>query len=82
MNFEIGGYQLGSNASRTTELFTNGDETHVNGPDLPIPRRSHCSVRVDPGNDFWILGGSIGEYENANYSGVVTGGNFAPIITR
>ena len=51
-------------------MFKNGDSTHVNGPDLPIPRRSHCSVRVDPGNDYWILGGRIGDYENANYSGV------------
>lgn len=55
-------------------MFENSDATHMNGPDLPKPRRSHCSIRVDPGNDYWILGGRIGDYENANYSGVITGG--------
>ena len=48
----------------------------MNGPDLPIPRRSHCSVRVDPGDDRWIIGGRVGDYENANYSGIITGGIF------
>ena len=72
----LGGYPLGSNASRTTEFFDDsGEHEGILGPDLPMPRRSHCSVFADPGDDFWIIGGRVGDYENANYSGLMTDGN-------
>ena len=42
--FFSGGYPLGSNASKTTERILDQGNIHQLGPDLPIPRRSHCSV--------------------------------------
>ena len=46
--FFSGGYPLGSAASKTTESFGDFGHYHELGPDLPIPRRSHCSVIADP----------------------------------
>ena len=72
---------MGSNASRTTEFFDDsGEYEGIIGPDLPMPRRSHCSVFADPGDDFWIIGGRVGDYENANYSGLMTDGNGSKYI--
>ena len=57
--FFSGGYPLGSNASKTTERILDHGKRHELGPDLPIPRRSHCSVS-DMGNQVighsgWLL---------------------------
>ena len=67
---------MGSNASKTTELFEDsGEHEGLMGPNLPMPRRSHCSLFAGAGDDFWLIGGRVGDYENANYSGLMTDGN-------
>ena len=75
--FFSGGYPLGSNASKTTEVIGRKGEWQNHGPDLPAPLRSHCSVTptfLEPSSSpgIWIIGGRTGESENETYSGEIT----------
>ena len=66
---------MGSDASKSTEEFYEFGEDHDKGPDLLMPRRSHCAAVETLTRDLWLIGGRVGDYENANYSGLMTDGN-------